>query len=243
MMEDRLQERLEKLEKRVSRLEAGAEIENLMAKHYFLLSSGQGRRIVPELWTERDDASIEIGASGVYGARWKVITFYVSEQVPGCMLTCGAFNRWLRISDNGEEARGLWMTACTETDAGDLGNAAPGEEDQRRILLSSETPDGKKYRAEILLQAHEVCFIKEHGKWKIRNLHAHEFFRCPAGSDWVTYAGKRQVTDGMWLEAMFETPDPIPSFENLPSGPSTSHWQYDVNALPADRKEWEMRDE
>ena len=36
----------------------------------------------------------------------------------------------------------------------------------------------------------------------------------------------------MWLEAKFETPDPIPSWENLPSGETTYHWQYDVDAMP-----------
>ena len=74
--------------------------------------------------------------------------------------------------------------------------------------------------------------MKEDNGWKIRSLHISEYFRCPAGSDWVSYAKTRQVTDGMWLEAKFETPDPIPSRENLHSGETTYHWQYDVDATP-----------
>lgn len=238
-MEDKLMQRLEALERRVALLEDRAQIENLVARHNFYLSSGQGRRIVPELWTRDENASIEYGASGVYGARWKVITFYVSEDVPGCLTTCAASNQWLTIAPDGQSARGVWMAAGTETDAGDLGAAKPAVDDQRRVLFSSRTAAGEGYRAEVLLQKHELRFTKEDGQWRIHDLHVSEFFRCPAGSDWVAYAGERQITDGMWLEAKFETPDPIPSFENLTSGETTYHWQYDVDATPALQTELE----
>lgn len=229
-MEDRLMQRLEALERRVALLEDRAQIENLVARHNFYVSSGQGRRIVPELWTREEDASIEYGASGVYGARWKVITFYVSEELPGCLTTCAAMNQHLTVAEDGQSARGVWMTVGTETDAGDLGAAEPDA--QRRVLFSSHTAAGEGYRAEVLLQRQEMRFVKEDGQWRIHDLHVGEFFRYPAGSDWVVFARERQVTDGMWLEAKFDTPDPIPSFENLPSGETTSHWQYDVDALP-----------
>ena len=58
-MDEKLLQRLEALETKLSRLEDKAEIENLMAKHNFYFSAGQGRRIVPELWTKDENASIE----------------------------------------------------------------------------------------------------------------------------------------------------------------------------------------
>ena len=233
MSDRKTEERLEALEKRLERLEDRAEIENLVARHNFLYSAGQGRRIVPELWSADDEASLEYGASGVYRSLWKVKTFYVSEEIPGRLMTFSAANRWLTVSRDGKEARGVWMVLGTETDAGDLSVCPPKEDDQRRILLSSRTEDGREYRAEVLLQQHEMLFRREENGWRIFRLKIHEIFRCPAGSDWVRYAKERQITDGMWLEAFFETPDPIPSFENLPNGPTTSHWQYDTDALPA----------
>lgn len=224
--------RLSEIEKRLTLLEDREQIQNLMAKHNFLFSSGQGRRIVPELWSSDDNASLEYGASGIYRNLWKIKTFYVNFETPGRLLTFCAANRWLTIAEDGLSARGVWMVYGTESDSGDLGLNPPASNDERRILLSSKDEEGRAYRAEVLLQKHEVNFKKEDGKWKIFSLHISEFFRYPASSDWVRYAKERQVTDGMWLEYFFETPDPIPSFENLPNGVTTYHWQYDTDALP-----------
>lgn len=232
-MEEKLQKRLDALEQKLRLLEDRAAIENLMARHNFYFSAGQGRRIVPELWTREEDATLEYGASGVYGARWKVLTYYVSAELPGRFATFTAANQWLSIAPDGSSARGVWMVFGTETDAGDLAGEPPAQDDQRRVLLSSQTPAGACYRAEVLLQAHEARFVKEDGCWRIHDLHISEYFRCPANSDWVAYAKARQLTDGMWLEEKFETPDPIPAHENLPSGASTRHWQYDVDAVPS----------
>lgn len=230
--EEKIIERLEALEKRLTYQEDRMEIENLMAKHNFYFSAGEGRRIVPQLWTKEENASIEYGASGVYGALWKVKTFYVDYVHPGCFKTFTGTNRYLRIAPDGKSAYGVWMVFGTETDAGDLSGEKLKEDDQRRVLLSSKTAEGEAYRAEVLLQNHEVNFVKEDGQWRIHDLHISEYFRFPAGSDWVRYAKKRQITDGMWLEEKFMTPDPIPAWENLPSGETTRHWQYDVDALP-----------
>lgn len=232
-MENReTEERLAALERRLVRLENAAQLENLMAKHNFFLSGGQGRRIIEELWSSDENASIEYGASGVYRNPWKVKTFYVNDRILGRLQTIAAMNRWLSVSEDGQRARGVWMAIGTETDAGDLSVTPPKEDDGRRVLLSSQTEEGAQYRAEVLLQTQEVEFVRESGAWKIFTMHVGEYFRCPAGSDWVRFAKQRQITDGMWLESLFETPDSIPSFENLPNGSTTYHWQYDTNALP-----------
>lgn len=232
-MENKAMEaRLEAMERRLSALEDREQIQDLMAKHNFFFSSGQGRRIVPELWSKSDEASLEYGASGVYRNLWKVRTFYVNYDTPGRLLTFAAANRWLTVSEDGQRARGVWMVLGTESDAGDLGSVPPAQNDQRRVLLSSRDEAGRAYRAEVLFQKHEAEFRKEEGVWKIFRLHISEFFRYPAGRDWVSYAKERQVTDGMWLEYFFDTPDPLPFIENLPNGPTTYHWQYDTDALP-----------
>ena len=163
---------------------------------------------------------------------WKVLTFYVNFENPGCFSTFTGTNQYLTIAPDENTAHGVWMVVGTESDAGDLSTSKPAADDQRRVLFSSATEEGERYRAEVLLQKHEANFVKEGGCWKIHDLHISEYFRCPAGSDWVKYAKTRQVTDGMWLEAKFETPDPILSWENLPSGETTYHWQYDVDAMP-----------
>lgn len=235
-----LEARLAALEKKVTAIADREEICNLVAKHNFYYSAGQGSRIVPELWSLDESASIEYGASGVYAGdrgTWKISTFYVKPVIPGKFATFTASNPHISVSGDGKTAFGVWMVFGTETDAGDLAAVAPAQDDQRRVLLSSEK-DGKAYRAEVLLQKHAYSFVKVDGTWKIHNLHVSEYFRCPAGSDWVAYAKERQATDGMWLEDLFESLEEIyPRWgtrraENLPSGSSTYHWQYDVDAVP-----------
>ena len=134
-MEEKLLQRLNELEAKIARLEDKAEIENLMAKHNYYFSAGQGRRIVPELWTKDENASIEYGASGVYGALWKVLTFYVDFEVPGSFHTFTGTNHFLTIAPDGNTARGVWMVLATETDAGDLASQKPGPDDQRRVMM------------------------------------------------------------------------------------------------------------
>lgn len=249
-MENSMEKRLQLLEEKVARIADREALNNLVAKHNFYYSAGQGRRIVEELWSLDETSSVEYGASGVYAGdrgTWKISTFYVKPVIPGKFATFTASNGHIRIAEDGNSAFGVWMVLGTETDAGDLATVKPAEDDQRRNLFSSATVDGREYRAEVLLQKHAFHFVKVEGKWKIHNLHVSEYFRCPAGEDWVSYAKKRQVTDGMWLEDLFESLDEIyPRWgamraENLPSGSTTYHWQYDVDAVPV--LQFELEDE
>lgn|GEM_PF-685667 len=243
----KIEERLSELEQKVQAQEARMAISDLMGRYVFYYSAGAGERIVDELWTKSEDASLEYGASAQYENLWKIKTFYFKDPVPGKMNTLALSSPILSISNDGMRACGLWTAFGTETDAGDLGGCVPGEFDGRRVLLSSHTDDGKSYRAEVLLQKYDVTFILEDGAWKILRLHVGEFFRCPYDRDWVLYAKERFETDGMWLESLFETSmelPPIAHGENLPSGPSTWHWQYTTEAvlelfpklLPGDEK-------
>lgn len=240
-MERTLEARLTALERKVSLLEDRQQIEDLMARHNFYYSAGQGQRIVPELWSADENATIEFSASGVYLAEensWKIKTFYVKADIPGKFSTWTGANRWLQVAEDGLTARGVWMVAGTETDAGDLSPVRPAENDQRRALLTSVTETGKAYRAETMLQKHEVRFVKEAGQWRIHDLHISEYFRCPADKDWVACAEGRQLTDGVWIDEHFESLEEIyPRWgsmraENLPNLETTYHWQYSVDRLP-----------
>lgn len=239
---DQTEKKLQVLEQKIAQLERHLEnqdsinaISNLMGRYAFYLSSGMRSHIVDKLWLQNDRVSVEYGASGVYKGLWKVKTYYIKNPVPGMLTTLSLSSPVIHISRDGQKARGLWTAFCTETDAGDLGICAPDKEDSRRALLSSITRDGRRYRAEILLQKYDVIFEKEDEVWKILSLHVGEVFRCPYDRDWVLFSQERFDTDGIWLESLFETPMPLPESahnENLPSGPTTWHWQYTTKNIP-----------
>ncbi len=235
------EERFESIEKRLKAMETElrdlqirAELNDIMGRYAALFSAGCGRELVDSLWSKEDDVQIEYGASGVYRKFWKMERFYVKEAVPGKMSTVSFFSPVLSVREDGMEATGLWFALATETDSGDLGSRDIPEESERRMLLTSETADGKAYRAEVLLQKYSVSFRKEEGGWKIMKLHVYDMFRTPFSEDWVRFAEKRFETDGRWLESLFDSELPIPPEghgENLPSGPSTEHWQYTLGCM------------
>lgn len=237
-MEERLQrleQQSEAMRKQLTELRARAEISDLMGRYAVYYSAGCGRRIMEELWSRSEDISLEYGASGVFQRRWQIMTYYVNEAYPGRLDTLAFSSPAIVVSDDGQSARGSWTAFGTETDAGDLGPVPVTEESNRRVLFSGETEDGRKYRAEVLLQRYEVEFCREDSGWKILRLHVVEFFRCPYDRDWVRYAEERFRTDGMWIEQLFTTPDPLPEDshgENLPSLATTFHWQYTPDCKP-----------
>lgn len=229
-----IEEALERMNARLSIQEAKAAIAGVMARYAFYVAAGEGRRIVDELWTTDDGASLEYGASGIYENLWRIKTYYIKDKLPGRLTTLSLSSPLLDVAPDLRSARGLWTAFCTESDAGDLSPAPPDKSDGRRPLLTSVTEDGQCYRAEILLQRYDVSFVLENGQWRISHLHVGEYFRCPFSRDWVLFAKERFLNDGMWLESLFESPEPLPPNahgENLPSGPSTWHWQYTTDGI------------
>lgn len=236
-----MEERFQRLESRTAELEQGlwemkarAEISDLMGQYALYWGGDCGERIADELWSASDQVTLEYGASGVYQSQWKIRTFYISEKVPGRLSTITFSAPLISLGEGRTTAWGIWTALGTETDAGDFGPEPVTEQSNRRVLFSSQW-EGKQYRAEVLLQKYDVAFVLEAGGWKILHLHVLEYFRCPYDRDWVRYASERLETDGMWLESLFETPMPFPEDshgENLPSTPSTAHWQYTAKGLP-----------
>lgn len=230
-----LENKVEKLERQLFVQSSRAAIENRMSRHQWLWAEGRGQQILDELWAQsREDVSFEYGASGVYRGPWPVASFYRKDRLPGKLSVYHLTTQQIEIAADGQTAQGAWFVIGTETDAGDLGTV-PHETEQERILLTSATPDGKRYRAEWLWQKYEVDFILEGGIWKILHFHVREFFKCPFDRDWVRFSGERVESDGMWLEQLFESNVPYTGgghFENLPGAPTTSHWQYKIDILP-----------
>lgn len=221
------------LERQLSELRVRAEIADLMGRYAVYYGAGWGERIVSELWSrDEENVSLEYGASGIYTGRWKIETFYLNQVLPGRLDTIAFSSPALIMEPDGTAVRGSWTALGTQTDAGDLGPVPVTEESNRRALFSSRTSDGKEYRAEVVLQRYEVTFHREDGLWRIYHLHVLEYFRCPYGRDWVSYAQERFASDGVWLESMFDTSMALPPEahgENLPSQSTSSHWQYTVD--------------
>ena len=225
---------LNEMLRRMERLEARGEIENLLGEYLHLRMAGDGQAILERIWSRREDIRIEYGASGPYQSRSKVATFYQKDCLPGKFTLLQANTPVIRVAGDGRSARGLWMVLGTETDAGDLGPEPPTDPN-RRALLSSQTPEGRAYTAEWTFLRLGADFLKEEAGWRLWHLHVYEIMRAPYDQDWVQYATKRFETDGMRLDALFRSNLPFGEEEppeNLATGATTFHWQYTVDGLP-----------
>ena len=239
-----LEERLDRMERRLLELQAKEEIAGLMGRYAFYYSAECGSRIMEELWSSSDEISLEFGASGVFRNRWQIRSFYINEAIPGRMNTLTLSTPVIRVSDDGTAARGCWMAFATETDPGDFGPEPATPESNRRSVFSACAEDGRQYRAEVLLQRYEADFRREADSWRILHLHVIEYFRCPWNRDWVQFAEERFHTDGVWLEQQFITPEPLPEDshgENLPDTASTYHWQYTCSSMPGKAPDFEQK--
>ena len=225
------------LELRLARLEARIELENLIGRYLHLRTAGEGERILNELWVDRRDSCIEVGASGKYHGTEKVGTFYQKDHLPGRFTLPLAVAPVIEVAEDLQSARGLWFVAGTETDAGDLSGAAPEEiTDERRQLFSSHTEGGEGYSAEWFFQKWGIDFVLEDGAWKILHLHAYEIMRTPQDQDWVRFASRRFETDGIRLDELFKSNLPFPEDkppENLATGRTEYHWQYTTDGVTA----------
>ncbi len=218
---------------RLEKLEAARELENLVGTYCHLLFAGKGPQIMERLWSGAQDIAIEIGASGPYRSRKKVSSYYEKDHIPGKFQLLLPTTPIIRIADDGNSATGVWLMTELDTDAGDLGAERPADP-ERRKLFTSRTEEGQAYQAEISLWKLAISFRREEGAWKIWRLHQFDMLRFPCGKDWVQFAKERFATDGMRLDAWFTSNLPYGEDEppeNLASGPTEYHWQYQVDTL------------
>lgn len=222
-----------RVENRLLRLEARGEIENLMGRHFHLLMANAGEKIMNQIWADTDDIRLEVGASGEYRSREKVTTFYQKDHIPGKFTLLMPVTPVIEVSETADKAWGLWFAIGLETDAGALSGMAEISP-EREMLFSSRTEDGKGYTAEWAFQKVEAQLLRDASGWKLLGMHIYEIARTPQDSDWVQYAIRRFQTDGMRLDAMFQSNRPFPEDrppENLATAPTSYHWQYTVDGL------------
>ena len=125
------------VENRLYRLEARAEVENIIGTYCHLLFAGEGGQIMDELWSRSEEVSIEIGASGRYSTREKVATYYQKDHIAGKFTLLLPVTPVIETAADGRSARGMWFVLGLDSDAGDLGTG----DSEERALLTSKTAE------------------------------------------------------------------------------------------------------
>jgi len=232
--------------RRLARLEARGEIENLMARYEDLYTKRDAAAILRELWAE--DACgiwVEDRFYGVYEGRngafpdGGMTTYYDSvmgfgspADHPGKLSCYTLTTQLIEVAADGETAQGLWVSVGAEGDAGELAYDDIGRPDRKvsGVHLTSCTPEGKRYQADWVWQKMRVDFIRRDTGWKIWHLHIYDVFRCPYGRDWVTYAPSRAADNERFgMERAF-------SPYGKPNGHGCEYyWEYSQNCKPPEK--------
>lgn len=220
MDEKEILKKLEELEKRQKRTEAGTEIRNLVGRYAQLHAVGRDKQILRELWSERADASVEDRWSSVHLMQGRVTgirEFFENQygmpgengpevrEERGRMHVDTVNSLVLEIREDLQEARASWMSAGCES----------------RRMQDPADPGKKKLRAFWVWSRVEAEFVPEGGKWKILHLHIRDLFRCPFEKSWVEYGAER-MKDEELLDTMMRSGTP----GLLPSYPSEDFWEY-----------------
>lgn len=231
-----VEKRLELLEQRITFLEDTSRIQQVMVLYHTYETTGEGRRIIDELWThEKSDPTHEYGAGGVYRGIDEISPFYCREKTAGVWQFHPFNTPSITIQPDGCTARGAWTSLGVELDSGEYADEDLSDQPNRVRLLSAIGSDSKRYQAEWVIQAYHVIFTKEKDVWRIWHMHISEPARCPFHMDWVQFARSRFETDGIRLDELYKTykacvPGKKP--ENIAAEPTTWHWQYTQDGMP-----------
>ena len=233
---------------RLERLEARAEIENLMARYEYLYTARDARAILDELWAEdgcgitvedrfygvyegRDGAFPDAGMKTYYDS---VFGFGSPSDHPGKLSCYTLTTQMLEVAGNAQTAKGLWLSIGAEGDAGELAYDDLGRPDRRvsGVHLTSVSPEGKRYQADWVWQKMAVDFIRRPQGWRLWHLHIYDMFRCPYGQDWVTFSARRPELNERWAVERCFTP------YGKPTGRGCQyHWEYSTDSYPPVRPE------
>ena len=226
------EERLENIEKRLARLEARMEVENLAGKYARWMAEGRFGEILEKLWSRRRDRTLEEGAFGVYSDTqlplFGLDSYYNQRYgmpVPGKKnpeqrgrMTIVTFSSPdIAIDESGMTAAGSWMCVGNESRVwfdGDM-SALPS------VDAKPADKDGRRHAAFWVWQRYQAEFIQEDRQWKIWKMHIWDIFRCPYDEDWISYAGKRYADDEYMDSQIRFGDNPTHSVY-----PTTEHWQY-----------------
>lgn len=180
---EELTKRLEEMEKYCQRLEAYQACSNLMGKYSYYHSAMRHKEYV-ELWARRDDCLLQM-PWGIYDGYEGVKTCYlqdhgdrsdpeVYQSMIGGMFVHQMDTQVLEISEDGQTARGCWISPGHETSVG----RDPGHQGQRED--GDVQPD-----AEWCWGKYAVDFIKEDGVWKFWHMRLYPMFKCNYYKCWA----------------------------------------------------------
>ena len=151
---------LTELENEVGLLEDSKAIKRLQRAYGYYVDKGMGDRI-GELFSDRQDASVEIAGSGVYVGKDRVSEFYSDAASP--LLEGQLYNHMIlqgvvHVADDGMTAKGRWRGLIQTGTYGESADWAEGP--------------------------YENEYVKEDGVWKFHKIHWYATLMAPYDPDW-----------------------------------------------------------
>jgi hypothetical protein len=181
------------LEKRIERLEAIQEIQNLMGRYMFRHDhgAGEGKRIkdAPELYAlKTPGVAVEIASTGVAEGGDQVKLMYeegyggLTVPQPGCIFEHDLCTPVIEVAEDLQTAKAVWM--------------CPG-------FATIRLPDGK-LKAGWRWHKIALACVKEDGKWKMWKYHVYSTFYTDFYKSWVDYkpelGGTPEMPEGLHLK-------------------------------------------
>ena len=174
-MSTELEEMVAGLKREVERLTAVNEIQNMMGRYEYWLTSGQYENIAKMFAKDAPGIRAELNDSGVfkgYDGAWRLYVDIHNAMTQGDnkgKLTVHSLTTpVIEVAKDGRTARALWISPGYLT--------APNRE--------NGAPDGS-LQAFWLLEEYKVDFVKEDGEWKIWHFHLYRTFCAPYEKSWV----------------------------------------------------------
>jgi hypothetical protein len=198
------------LKKEVEKLKAVNQIQNMMGRYEYWLTSNQYENIARMFAKNSPGVQAELNDSGVfkgYDGAWKLyvdIHKFMMQGPPVGKLTVHTLTTpVIEVAGDGQTARGLWISPGYLT--------APNREEG--------APEGSQ-QAFWLLEEYKVDFIKEDGEWKIWHFHLYRTFCTPYEKSWVNSNSHD-----------YDVPSGIFPPEMAPDGPTTYYNTYTTSTV------------
>jgi hypothetical protein len=195
---------LEELQERIQRLDDIKQIEQLQKIFGYYQDYGEWQKIV-DLFSD-NDPSVEEADRGVYRGKESVRRYYIDlmgngnkPPRPGILSILFQLQGVVTIDPGGTTARGRWYGMGMEAKP----IASLHEGDLRQTWING---------------IYENEYVKEDGKWKIKNLHFNLTFRTPYEAGWlkVPVVGQNGPDRDVLPDAPPTSYAPYPSGYHLP---------------------------
>ena len=161
---EQLAAKVEQLEKELTRTKDVHEVQNIMARYIYLHNAGKNE-LAEKCFSRRDDATIEFHSCGLLKKEGmmkmydpKVMVHKPAQSELPMMIEHTLTTPSIQIAEDGQTAKGLWIS--------------PGHETQMGKAIWAWFKYG-------------VDFIKEDGQWKIWHYQVFQTFICPFDTPWT----------------------------------------------------------